>query len=109
MTSPTPQASASEHTIAATMEAPSTPALPYYTLRLMTSSIDRQNAERIAADLCAMGYDAFPLPLSASSWSVNIGRFPNYQSKDAVAFKKKVSPLTYRSQRFLCSWEKVIK
>jgi hypothetical protein len=89
--------------------APSTPALPYYTLRLMTSSIDRQNAERIAADLCAMGYDAFPLPLSASSWSVNIGRFPNYQSKDAVAFKKKVSPLTYRSQRFLCSWEKVIK
>ena len=88
---------------------PNAPALPYYTLRLMTTSIDRQNAERVAADLCAMGYDAFPLPLSASSWSVNIGRFPNYQSKDAVAFKKKVSPLTYRSQRFLCSWEKVIK
>jgi hypothetical protein len=89
--------------------APNPPALPYYTLRLMTTSIDRQNAERVAADLCAMGYDAFPLPLSASSWSVNIGRFPNYQSKDAAAFKKKVSPVTYKNQRFLCSWEKVIE
>ena len=54
-------------------------------------SIDHQNAERIAADLCAMGYDAFPLQLSASSWSVNIGRFPSYLSKDAEALKKKVS------------------
>ncbi|MGD0999359.1 MAG: hypothetical protein ABSA67_01555 [Candidatus Brocadiia bacterium] len=96
-------------TPALAIPASNAPALPYYTLRLMTSSIDRQNAERITADLCAMGYDAFPLPLSASSWSVNIGRFPNYQSKDAEAFKKKVSPLTYRNQRFLCSWEKVIK
>ncbi len=96
-------------TPALAIPASNTPALPYYTLQLMTSSIDRQNAERIAADLCAMGYDAFPLPLSAASWSVNIGRFPNYQSKDAAAFKKKVSPLTYRNQRFMCSWQKVIK
>ncbi len=96
-------------TPALAIAAQDTPPLPYYTLRLMTSSIDRQNAERIAADLCAMGYDAFPLPWNASSWSVNIGRFPNYQSKDAAAFKKKVSPLTYRNQRFQCSWEKVIK
>ena len=89
--------------------APTAPALPYYTLRLKMSSIDRQNAERIAADLCAMGYDAFALPWSASSWSVNIGRFSNYQSRDADAFKKKISPVMYRNQRFLCSWEKVTK
>jgi hypothetical protein len=88
---------------------PSAPALPYYTLRLKMSSIDRQNAERIAADLCAMGYDAFPLPLNASSWSVNIGRFASYQSKEAETFKKMVSPVTYRNQRFLCSWERVVK
>jgi len=90
--------------------ASSAPALPYYTLQLRMSSIDRQNAERISADLCAMGYDAFPLPspANAASWSVNIGRFPNYQSKDAEAFKKKVSPVTYKNQRFPCSWQKVI-
>jgi len=91
------------------IQAPSAPALPYYTLQLKMSSIDRQNAERIAADLCAMGYDAFALPSGVSSWSVNIGRFPNYQSKDADAFKRKISPVTYKNQRFPCSWQKVIK
>jgi hypothetical protein len=89
---------------------PGTPASPYYTLRLKMSSIDRQNAERIAADLCAMGYDAFPLPspANAASWTVNIGHFASYLSRDAEAFKRKVSPVTYKNQRFLCSWEKVI-
>jgi hypothetical protein len=94
--------------LASNAAAPSAPSSPYYTLRLKISSIDRQNAERIAADLCAMGYDAFALPASASSWSVNIGRFASYQSKEAEAYKKKVSPVTYKNQRFACSWEKVI-
>ncbi len=97
-------------TPALAIPASNAPALPYYTLQLRMSSIDRQNAERIAADLCAMGYDAFPLPSSANaaSWSVNIGRFSSYQSKDAEAFKKKVSPVSYKNQRFPCSWQKVI-
>ena len=82
---------------------------PYYTLCLMMPSIDHQNAERIAADLCAMGYDAFALQGNGSSWSVNIGRFPSYLSKEADAFKKKVSPVTYKNQRWPCSWKKVIK
>ena len=88
---------------------PSQPALPYYTLRLKIPGIDYQNAERIAADLCAMGYDAFSLQLNASSWSVNVGRLPSYLSKDAEALKKKVSSLTYRNQRLACSWEPVRK
>jgi hypothetical protein len=91
------------------MTTPNQPALPYYTLRMQMSSIDHHRAEQIAADLCAMGYDAFPLQVSASSWSVNIGRFASYQTKEAAAFKKKVSPVTYRNQRWLCSWEPVRK
>jgi len=87
---------------------PSQPALPYFTLRLKLPSIDHQNAERMAADLCAMGYDAFPMQLNASSWSVDIGRFPDYRSRDAEALKKKVNSVTYKNQRLLCSWVKVI-
>jgi len=88
-------------------QAPSAPsaASPYYTLRLKMTGIDRRNAGRIAADLCAMGYDAFALQLSASSWSVNIGRFAS--ADEAEAFKKRVSPVTYKNQRFLCSRERV--
>jgi hypothetical protein len=88
---------------------PNQPALPYYTLCLMMPSIDHQNAERIAADWRAMGYDAFARQLNASSWSVNIGRFPSYLSKEADALKKKVISMTYKNQRLLCSWELVRK
>jgi hypothetical protein len=89
---------------------PSLPALPYYTLRLTMQIIDHHNAGLIAADLCAMGYDAFPLQLNASSWwSVNIGRFPDYRAKDADALKKKINSVTYKNQRLLCSWVKILK
>ena len=96
-------------TPALAIQTPSQPALPYYTLRLKLPSIDHQNAQRIAADLCAMGYEAFPLQLSASSWSVNIGRYASYLSKDAEALKKKVGSLTYKNERLVCSWEPVRK
>ena len=71
------QPSDAARTPALNISTPAAPASPYYTLRLKMSSVDRQNAERIAADLCAMGYDAFPLPspANAASWTVNIGRF----------------------------------
>lgn len=90
-----------------TLSVTAQPAGEYYTLRLMESP-NLQRAQQVAADLKAMGYDAFYTQPVKGTWAVNVGRLADYRGAEAKELKDQISTLQYKNSAWFkaCSWHK---
>jgi len=98
----TPEKGAARHAAGTALSIPAGKgvAAPFWTLRII-SDIPRSRAREIAADLRAMGYDAFAYrPRTLRGYTVNVGRFASSRDTRAKELKRKFAAMIYKGNRW---------